>query len=100
MTTALHSLDVVEVTHNIGSIAANTSEEESVTVPGVAVGDFVICSKSDLDAGVLIGSCRVSAANTVQVQFVNATAGAVDPASETLSFLVFRPYARRSAFNP
>jgi hypothetical protein len=35
----------------------------------------------------VVGSARVSAINTIAIQFVNPTAGAVDPALET--YLVF-----------
>jgi hypothetical protein len=37
-----------------------------------------------------IVNSRVSAANTVAVQWVNATAAAVDPGSETYQAFVFR----------
>lgn len=80
-----------EVTFNPASVAAATTAEQTVTVSGVKVGDFVIAMKPTLTAGVTIGNVRVSAADTVAIQFVNATAGAVDPGSETWKFLVFRP---------
>ena len=54
-------------------------------------GDLVYVSKADLDAGILFGSARVTAANTVGVQLVNATGSAVDAASETVKVLVVRP---------
>ena len=85
------AINVVTVTWDIPSIAANTTEEETFTLAGVKTGDLVYVSKADLDAGILIGSSRVTAANTVGVQFVNATGSAVDAASETLNVLVIRP---------
>lgn len=81
----------VEVTFNPASVAAATTAEQTVSVPGVKVGDIVTAVKPTLTAGVTIGNVRASAADTVAIQFVNATAGAVDPGSESWKFLIFRP---------
>lgn len=80
-----------QVTFNPASVATITTAEQTVTVPGVKVGDFVIAQKPSHTTGVTIGNVRVSAADTVAIQFVNPTAGGVDAASETWLFLVFRP---------
>lgn len=93
MPTQLHSLDVVEVVHDVGSVAAGISEETDITVPGVRTTDFVSVSKPSLDAGVLAGTARVKSDDTVSLTIVNATASAVDPGSETYKILVFRPYS-------
>lgn len=85
------ALNVVQVTVDLGSVAANTSEEETFTLNGVKVGDFVAVQKSDLDAGIILGSARVSAADTIAVQVVNTTAGAIDAASETMTVFHARP---------
>lgn len=95
-----YSVHIVTATVDLGSVAANTSEEETATVSGVKVGDFVSVSKSDLDAGIILGSCRVTAANTVAIQVVNATASAVDADSETMTFLVVRPERAMTAVAP
>lgn len=84
-------LNVVQVTWDIPSVAANTTEEETFTLTGVKVGDYVHVSKADLDAGIVFGSARVTAADTVGVQITNPTAGAVDAASETVTVFVARP---------
>lgn len=86
-----YSIYVVTVTADIGSVAANTSEAETATVPGVKVGDFVSVMKPSVEAGLMFGSCRVSAADTVEITVMNTTAGAIDEASESLTFLVVRP---------
>jgi hypothetical protein len=44
-----------------------------------------------------IAGARVSATSSVTITFVNATAGALDPASETYLFLVMRPNATLTA---
>lgn len=87
----VQSLNIVSVTWDIPSVAANTTEEESFTLAGVKTGDYVHVSKADLDAGILFGSARVSADDTVTVQITNPTAGAVDAASETVTVFVARP---------
>lgn len=76
---------------NIGtpaSVPTISSLAHSVTVNGVAVGDFVAAVKPTEQTGIVVGSCRVSAANTVIVTFVNPTAGGITPtASETYLIL-------------
>lgn len=82
----------VQVTADVTSRTLSTSTEFDFTVPGVAVGDVVISViKPSLTAGVVVGSARVKAANTVAVTFGNCTAGGVDPASETYTFVIGRP---------
>lgn len=82
---------ILGVVFDPASVAAATSVEQSITVPGVRVGDYVDVTKPTLTAGLSIGSARVSAANTVAVTFSNATAGALDPGSETYQVYVMRP---------
>ena len=83
---------VVTFTYDPASIAAATTAEQTVTVPGLRVGDYVAdITKPTLTAGVGIVNCRVSAANTLAVTWVNATAAPVDPPAETYSAYVLRP---------
>jgi len=92
-------LKVITVTWDPASITGtNTTSEQDVTVPGVMPGDFVFVNKPSLNAGVGIVNCRVKSANTVSVSWVNATAGAVNPGSESYTFLVLRPDATLTAF--
>jgi hypothetical protein len=84
------SVNVVDVTVDIGSVAANTTEEETFTLTGVKTGDMVFVSKPSLEAGLLFGSARVSAADTVAVQVGNLTASPINEASESLRVLVIR----------
>lgn len=83
-------LSIVTVAVDLGSVAANTSEEETATVPGVKVGDLIVCMDSALSAGQVIAQARVSAANTVTLQVINTTAGAIDAGSRSMKFLVVR----------
>lgn len=96
MTTAvvrgnIRAMFAVAVTFDPAAVATITTAEQTVTVTGAKVGDFVIAMKPTLTTGVTIGNVRVSAADTIAIQFVNPTAGSVNPASETWQFLVIRP---------
>ena len=51
-------------------------------------GDMI---RGDMEDGVIIASARVSATNTVRIKFVNATAGAVDPAAVNFDITVVQP---------
>ena len=87
----IQGVTLLTATVDLGSVAANTTEEETATVAGVKLGDFVLVSKSNLSAGILLGTCRVTAADTVAIQVVNTTGSAVDASSETMTFVVIRP---------
>lgn len=65
------------------SVAANTAPEQTFTVPGLQVGDSLDINKPSTQAGLSIGNVRVSAANTLAIQYVNTTAGAIVPTAET-----------------
>lgn len=91
------SMNVVTVTWDIPSIATITTEEETFTLAGVKVGDFVVVSKNSLDAGIMFGSARVTAADTIGVQIVNPTAGAIDAASQDVKVLVVRSEGQQTA---
>lgn len=82
---------VYTATINPASIAAATSAEQTFTVTGLAVGDIPVVVKPTATAGVGIVNARVSATDTLAVTFMNATAGALDPASESYTILAFRP---------
>lgn len=75
---------------DVASVAAATSAEQTFTVTGLTTADKVMVIKPSLTAGLGIGNARVSAANTLAITFMNATAGALDPAAETYTVLAFR----------
>lgn len=82
---------VASITVDLGSVAANTTEEETVTVPGLTTDMFVAVNKPSLDAGIAVCNARVSAADTLILTVVNSTAGAVDASSETYKLLWIKP---------
>ena len=86
------NLSIVTATFDVASVAANTSVQQNVTVKGVRIGDFCSVANVTHTAGLQYGPCAiVTADNTVAVTIQNSTAGALDPASQTLTFLVVRP---------
>lgn len=72
-----------EDTWDPGSIADGDEEATEITVTGAALGDFVLVSFSlDVSDLALVGA--VTAADTVTVQLLNNTGGAVDLAEGTV----------------
>lgn len=77
-------------TLDFGSISAQTGAELTIAVPGAATGDSVaIAPPAALEAGLAVFG-YVSAANTVTVRCVNATAGAINPASASYRATVLK----------
>lgn len=89
----VRALYIVQVTYDPANISSTaTTTEQDITVPGVQVADIVLqVSKPSHNAGVTIGNCRVKAADTISIQWVNPTAGAVNPGSEAYSIVLVRP---------
>lgn len=89
--TAIMAINRYTVTINPASVAAATSAEQTFTVTGVEAGDIVLAvNKPTATAGLGIVNARVTAADTVGITFMNATAGAVDAASESYEIIVGR----------
>jgi hypothetical protein len=82
---------LLSLTIDVGSVAANTTAEQTFPLGGVKLGDFVLVNKPTLSAGLGVSGARVSAANTVAITFNNNTGSPIDPASQTYLVLVLRP---------
>lgn len=97
----VQSLSVVSVTLSPAQVAANTTAEQTFTVPGVNASDAVVAvSKPTAQAGLGIVGWRVSAANTVGVTFSNNTASPITPtASQVYAFVLARPDSTQAGFN-
>lgn len=78
-------------TFNPSSVSANSTSEQTVTVPGLEVGMVVQVNKPSHTSGLIVGNARVSAANTLAVTLANVTAGAIDAGEETWSLAAWRP---------
>ncbi len=57
--------------------ATITTAEQTVTVPGLEVGDMVYVSKPTAQAGIGVVGVRVSAKDTLAITFTNPTASGV-----------------------
>lgn len=76
-------------TQSPSAVGPNTSAEKAMTVTGVLSTDMVaVVNKPTTQAGLIVGTARVSAANTVQVTFGNDTAATITPtATETYDII-------------
>lgn len=87
--TALSQL--MKITLSPAQVAANTTAEQTFAVNGVQTNDLVLVNKPSAQAGLGIVGSRVSAANTIGITFVNATAAPITPtASEGYLIFVIR----------
>lgn len=72
---------------NVGTLAqvnTITTSEQTVTVPGLDVGDFVAVVKPTHQAGLGVVNARVSAKNTLAITFVNPTAAGITPTASEI----------------
>jgi len=82
---------VISVTLSPALVGLSTSAEQTFTVNGLQVGDFVSVNKPTAQAGLGIAGARVSAANTLAITFGNFTAADITPtASQVYLVLVGR----------
>lgn len=91
----VQGIGVATVTLSPASVAANTTAEQTFTVPGVRASDICVdVTKPTAQAGLGIVGCRVSAENTIGITFSNNTGSPIVPtASQAYVFVVFRPDA-------
>lgn len=74
------------------AVGANTTAEQTFSVPGLLPGDYVDVNKPTLQTGLGIVGVRVSAADTLAIAFSNNTAGSITPtAGQTYLINVMRP---------
>jgi hypothetical protein len=96
-----HKIGVSSITISGSAVSANSTSEQTFTVPGLAVGDFVEAIKPSHQTGLGVVNTRVSAANTLAITFMNNTAGSITPTNETYLIVVIRPEITQSGvFNP
>lgn len=80
----------VTCTLDTAEIADQATGTDTVTVPGVALGDMVIGLSTGVSEGGLVRRAYVSAANTVTIASTNTTGGAVNLASATVKLVIAR----------
>ena len=64
------------------SVAAATTAEQTFTVTGLVAGSPVWINKPSWTSGLGIAGVRVSAANTLAINFINTTGSAITPPTE------------------
>lgn len=74
---------ILIVTLTPPNVGANTTVEGSYTVPGVLPNDFIEINQQSHIVGLSIGNVRVTAPNTVNIQFVNSTGLAINGSPPT-----------------
>ena len=80
----------VTCTLDSASVATTATATDTVTVPGVALGDMVIGASLGVDLVGLTVTGYVSAANTVKFRIQNESGSTADLASATLRIVVAR----------
>jgi len=78
-------------TWNPTSVAANTHEEQTVTISGMKVGDDILSIvKPTFTDGFLVGQGRVSAADTVEIQIANGKGDSSNPPEEVYTLIYIK----------
>jgi hypothetical protein len=80
----------VSCTLDAGAVSAGATDTDTVTVPGVALGDIVLGFSHGVSEAGLVKRAYVSAANTVTIATYNPTAGSVNLAATTLTLVIGR----------
>ncbi len=83
---------LVGVTITPAAVLANITAEQSFTVQGLQVNDYVqVAAQAAQTAGVGVVNARVTAANTLTIAFCNFTSGTLTPVAGSYSIEVNRP---------
>lgn len=86
---ALHAISAVL---SPVAVLANTTTEQTFTVPGLVLNQIVTVNKPTAQAGLGIVGARVSGANTLAITFSNNTGSSITPtASETYALGIMSP---------
>lgn len=96
----INKLMVVSVALTPSAVSANTTAQQTFTVPGVLATDVVIAvEKPSHQAGLGVVGARVTAADTVGITFSNNTGAGITPnAAETYDFVIGRLDTVRATF--
>jgi hypothetical protein len=88
--TAITQTRVYSQTITPASVGAATVAEQTFTVTGLTTADKVFVNAGAISNAVSLGNVRVSAADTLAVQFCNPTAGALTPTAGTWKIVAMR----------
>lgn len=84
------AMTVIDISLTPAAVATIVAPAQTFTVPGLKTTDAVIVNPPSQTAGVAIANARVSAADTLSIQFVNPTAGELTPAAGVHKITVIR----------
>lgn len=85
---AVKGLILGSATVNVASLDDGAGATQSITVPGVALGDIVIGTSFGVDLVDMTVTAYVQAADTVEVRVQNESTATVDLASTTVRVLI------------
>jgi len=71
------------------AVAANTTAEQTFTVTGLVAGTEVYVTKPSVTLNLVVAGARVSAANTLAINFANNSGSSITPPSETYGIAYF-----------
>lgn len=84
-------IQLIQATLSPAQVNTVTAVEQTFTVPGLQLGDLVAVFKPTVQSGLAVVGARVTAANTIGIQFINPTAGNITPtAGEVYTIKVVR----------
>lgn len=84
-------IKVYDETLDVGSVSANTTDEQTFTVTGIQANDIILSvNKPSHSTGLGVVNYRVPAANQIAITFMNTTAGAINPSGEEYRIVVLR----------
>jgi hypothetical protein len=72
-------VDILEITLSPTSVQPSSGNEQTFTVQGLKLHDFVYVNKPTNQNGLVIANARVSAANTLAIAFANSSAATITP---------------------
>jgi hypothetical protein len=84
---------VFNLTLSPAAIGATTTSEQTFAATGIGLltTDLVVVNKASSNPGIIIGNARVSAADTLAIDFSNISAGTLTPtAAQVYTVGVFR----------
>jgi len=80
----------VTCTLDAGAVSGGATDTDTVTVPGVALGDMVLGFGMTVSEAGLVKRAYVSAANTVTIVTYNPTGSSVNLAAATVNLVIGR----------
>jgi hypothetical protein len=89
----LKAWQVGSVTFTSAAVGANSITEQAIVITGITINDLVlVMSQTNPTANVgNMGTARVLGGNSLQVRYINPTAGSLTPtAASVLFFLAFQ----------